>query len=107
MASNIAKGALISYISIFINIIISFVYTPWMIHKIGTSDYGLYSLIIAFVSYFLLDFGLNTSITRFIAKYRAQGDDQKVADLMGLTTKVYLIIDTIIFIALLTMYFYI
>lgn len=107
MASNIAKGALISYISIFINIIISFVYTPWMIHKIGTSDYGLYSLVIAFVSYFLLDFGLNTSITRFIAKYRAQGDDQKVADLMGLTTKVYLIIDTIIFIALLTMYFYI
>ena len=54
--SNITKGALISYVAIFINIVISFVYTPWMIHKIGTADYGLYSLVIAFVSYFLLDF---------------------------------------------------
>lgn len=106
MASNIAKGAIISYISIFINILISFVYTPWMIHLIGPSDYGLYSLVLAFVSYFLLDFGLNTSITRFIAKYRAEGEEQKVANLLGLTTRVYLIIDSVIFIVLCISYFF-
>lgn len=30
--SKIAKGAIISYVSIFLNIVISLVYTPWMIH---------------------------------------------------------------------------
>jgi len=106
MASNITKGALISYVSIFINIVISFVYTPWMIHQIGKADYGLYSLILAFVSYFLLDFGLNTSITRFIAKYRASGDEHKVAEMLGLTAKVYLLIDAVIFLVLFVLYFF-
>ena len=88
--SQIAKGAIISYISIFLNIIISLVYTPWMINKIGVSDYGLYSLVTAFLSYFLLDFGLSGTITRFIAKYRAEGNEVKVSNMLGITAKVYL-----------------
>lgn len=105
--SNIAKGAIISYISIFLNIAISFVYTPWMIRQIGVSDYGLYSLITSFVSYFLLDFGLDSAITRFIAKYRAEGDERKVENMLGLTTRVYLLIDAVIFVALLLIFFFI
>lgn len=105
--NNIAKGAIISYISIFLNIIISFIYTPWMIRQIGVSDYGLYSLITSFVSYFLLDFGLDSAITRFIAKYRAEGDERKVENMLGLTTKVYLLIDAIIFFALIVLFFHI
>lgn len=105
--SAIKKGAIISYISIFLNIIISLVYTPWMIHKIGISDYGLYSLVGAFLSYFLLDFGLSGAITRFIAKYRAEGNEEKVANMLGLTAKVYLAFDTIIFIVLFVIYFFI
>ena len=104
--SQIAKGAVISYISIFLNILISLVYTPWMIRKIGVSDYGLYSLVGAFLSYFLLDFGLSNTITRFIAKYRAEGNEQKVENMLGLTAKVYFALDTIIFVALFVLYFF-
>lgn len=107
MNNNIKNGAIISYVSIFLNIAISFVYTPWMIHKIGVSDYGLYSLIISFVSYFILDFGLDTSITRFIAKYRAEGNLQKVEQMFGLTTKTYLLIDFVIFSSLFVLFFFI
>lgn len=73
--SNIGKGAIISYIAIFLNIAISFLNTPWMLKQIGVSDYGLYSLILSFLSYFTIDFGLSSAIARFIAKYRAEGDD--------------------------------
>ncbi len=103
----IKKGAIISYISILLNIIISLVYTPWMIHKIGVSDFGLYNLVGAFLSYFLLDFGLSGTITRFIAKYRAEGNEEKVANMLGLTAKVYLAFDTVIFIVLFVLYFFI
>lgn len=104
--SPIAKGAAISYVSIFLNIIISLVYTPWMISKVGVSDYGLYSLVSAFLSYFLLDFGLSGTITRFIAKYRAEGDEQKVSNMLGITAKVYLVFDAVIFIILFVLYFF-
>ena len=104
--SPIAKGAIISYISIFLNIVISLVYTPWMINKVGVSDYGLYSLVLAFLSYFMLDFGLSGTITRFIAKYRAEGREDKVANMLGITAKVYLIFDSVIFIILFVLYFF-
>lgn len=103
---NIIKGAIISYISIFLNIAISFFYTPWMIKEIGISDYGLYSLIISFISYFIMDFGLSKAITRFISNYRALGDNSMVSNLLGLTTRIYIYIDAVIFIVLLILYFF-
>lgn len=104
--SAIAKGAIISYVSIFLNIVISLVYTPWMINKVGVSDYGLYSLVVAFLSYFMLDFGLSGTITRFISKYRAEGNEKKVSNMLGITAKVYLFFDTIIFLILFVLYFF-
>ena len=105
--SSIKKGAIISYIAIFLNIAITFFYTPWMIRQIGVSDYGLYTLVSSFISYFIMDFGLTQAIQRFIAKYRAESNEDGVAKMIGITTRVYLIIDSIIFLALLVMYFFI
>ena len=78
-----------------------------MIKKIGVSDYGLYTLVYSFISYFLLDFGLNQAIQRFIAKYRAEGSPDKVEKMIGITTRVYLIIDAIICLILFVLYFFI
>ena len=103
---QIAKGAIISYVAIFLHIAITFFYTPWMIRQIGMSDYGLYSLVGTFISYFIIDFGLSGAITRFIAKYRAEGDQRKVENMLGLTTKVYLGIDAVIFLVLFVCYFF-
>lgn len=105
-SSNKVKATLLSYVSIFINIVISLVYTPWMINKIGVSDYGLYSLVGVFLSYFMLDFGLAGTITRFVAKYRAEGNEEKIANILGLTAKVYFVLDVIIFGVLFVLYFF-
>lgn len=104
---NIGKGAIISYIAIFLNIAISFLYTPWMLRQIGVSDYGLYSLILSFMSYFTIDFGLSSAIARFIAKYRAEGDDKKVENIIGLSLKIFCVIDVVIFLCLFVCYFFI
>ena len=106
MKSVIAKGAIISYIAIFLNLAITFFYTPWMIRQIGVSDYGLYSLVGTFIAYFIIDFGLSGAITRFIAKYRAEGNQTKVENMLGLTTKVYLCIDAVIFLVLFVCFFF-
>ena len=106
MLGQIGKGAIISYIAIFLNLAITFFYTPWMIRQIGMSDYGLYSLVGTFIAYFIIDFGLSGAITRFIAKYRAEGNQSKVENMLGLTTKVYLCIDAVIFLVLFVCFFF-
>lgn len=105
--NQIKQGAIISYIAILFNISAGLLYTPWMVRQIGVSDYGLYTLIGAFLSYFLIDFGLGSAIARFIAKFRAEGNNVKINNLLGVTTRIYLLLDFIIFLLLAIVYFFI
>lgn len=96
-----------SYAAIAFNILAGLIYTPWMVRMIGKSDYGLFILVTSFLTYFVMDFGLGQSIARFIAKYRVEKDEKRVNELLGLTTKLYLLIDLFIFVALIVTYFFI
>lgn len=108
MASKQIKvGAVISYLSIFVNIVAMLFYTPWMKDQVGLSDYALFNLAHSFVAMFLMDFGIGAAVARFVAKYRAQGDQQAVNDLVGLVYKLFLLIDLVIFAALVVLYFFI
>lgn len=106
-SNQIKFGAIISYLAIFFNIAAGLIYTPWMVRHIGVSDYGLYVLIGAFLSYFLMDFGLGQAIARFIAKYKAEDNQDKINNMLGVTTRVYLLIDILIFVVLAVAYFFI
>lgn len=104
---QIKLAALISYATIFINIVVGIFYTPWLIKSIGKSDYGIYVLITAFLSYFLMDFGIGEALARFAAKYRVEKNEEKIKDLLGLATTLYLIIDLVILLSLVIVYFFI
>ena len=104
--SQIKNGALISYAAIIFNIIAGFIYTPWMVSQIGKSDYGLYILVTAFLTYFVMDFGLGQTIARFITNYKVKDEIEKINQLLGLTTRFYLIINLIIFLVLVITYFF-
>lgn len=102
---QIKIGAILSYVSIIINIIAGLLYTPWMINEIGKSQYGLYTLANSLITLFLMDFGLGSATTRYVSKYRAEGNKEKVNNFLGVIYKLYLIIDTIIFTILLILFF--
>ena len=106
-SKEIKLGAIISYSAIIFNIIAGLIYTPWMIHQIGQSDYGLYILATSFIILFSMDFGLGVATSRFISKYRAQNNIKKIEDFLGITYKLYLIINFVIFLVLLILYFFI
>lgn len=103
--NQIKTGAIISYVALFLNIIIGLLYTPWMINAIGKADYGLYTLAMSVISLFVFDFGLGSAITRFVSKYLAESRQDKVDSLLGLVFKLYLIGDFVILIVLSGIYF--
>jgi len=103
----IKKGAMISYFSILFNIGVGFIYTPWIINSLGSSDYGIYTLAISVISFFLLDFGLSNAVTRFISMYRAQNKEDEIKNLLGMIFKLYFMINILIFIVLVVIYYFI
>ncbi|MBM6774916.1 hypothetical protein [Olsenella profusa] len=104
MYSQLKAGAAISYAAVAFNTLAGLLYTPWMISCIGSDDYGLYTLAISVVNFFLLDFGLGDAVSRFMSKYYAEGRDELVAGFLGIVFKVYLIITAAIAIVLLIIY---
>jgi O-antigen/teichoic acid export membrane protein len=98
---QIKLGAVMSYVAILFNIVAGLIYTPWMIHRIGQSEYGLYTLAITVISFFTMDFGLGEAVSRFMSRYNAEGNKEKASDFLGITFKLYIIIDILILVALL------
>lgn len=104
MNKQIKWGAIVSYLSLFINILIGVLYTPWVIHSIGKADYGLYTLALSVINIFVFDFGLSSAITRFVSKYNAEGRQDKVNNFLSITVKLYLYIDIAFFFILSIVY---
>lgn len=105
--SKISNSIIISYISILFTLISGFLYTPWLIRELGTSDYAIYSIATSLIVYFTVDFGMGATITRFVAKYRAQGNQHKINGILGISLKLYLIIDVVALVTLIILFFFI
>jgi O-antigen/teichoic acid export membrane protein len=104
--SQLKKGAILSYVTIFLTNGIGLVLTPFMIQKLGDSEYGLYTLIGSLVGYIsVLDFGLNNTIIRFVAKYRTLEDTKGEQNFLATTMLIYAVIASLIAIAGLLLYF--
>ncbi|WP_018930676.1 oligosaccharide flippase family protein [Gracilibacillus lacisalsi] len=94
--SQMKAGALLSYFSLFITLLISLLYTPIVIRLLGQSEYGLYALIGSIASYFsIMDMGLGNAIVRYNARNRVEGNKQKEAHLNGLFMLMYSIIGVV------------
>jgi O-antigen/teichoic acid export membrane protein len=92
-ANQLKVGALLSYASIFVYIIIGLLYTPIMLRLLGQSEYGLYSLIGSVVAYLsILDLGLGNAIVRYTARNRAVGDKEAESSLNGMFIALYSVI---------------
>lgn len=104
--SQLKKGAILSYVNIFLTNIVGLVLTPFIIRSFGNSEYGLYSLIGSFVAYLtLMDLGLNNTIVRFVSKYRAEKDTEGERRFLGTTMLIYLAISVVLVIIGLFLYF--
>lgn len=106
-SKQLKLGILISYLAIGINIVTGLLYTPWMIRSIGRENFGLYTLALSVITLFVFDFGLSAAVTRFIAKYVAEGRQDKANQCYGLVYRLYIGIDVILLAILIGVYFFI
>jgi len=59
------------------------------------------------ITLFVFDFGLSSAVTRFMAKYIAEGRNDKANNCLGLVYKLYIVIDAVLFVILTAVYIFI
>lgn len=98
-------GVALSYANIAFTVLFTAIYTPIMLRYLGSSEYGVYTMASSLIGYLaMLDLGMGSTLTRFSARYRAQGDTEKEAVLRGAFLVIYTILGLISLICGLLLY---
>ena len=91
--NQIKAGAILSYLSMGLSTVISLVYTPIMLQRLGESEFGVYQAVLPIISYLnLLSFGLGSAYVRYYSRFRAAGDKGGCAKLNGMFLVTYLVL---------------
>lgn len=93
MINQRKAGALLSYVGLVVNGVVSFIYVPLLLGFLTQSEYGVYELIGSIISYLsVMDMGLSTTLSRFFVKEKASGTPQSAQNLLAMAAIVYAVI---------------
>ena len=85
------KGAVLSYLSLVVNAIASFIYVPLLLGFLTTEEYGVYELVGSIIAYLsVMDMGLSTTLNRFYVKSSVSQSKEKTENLLAMAAVVYL-----------------
>jgi O-antigen/teichoic acid export membrane protein len=77
-------GASLSYALTIIANALGFILAPFLLGRLGSTQMGIYETIGALAGYMaVLDFGVNSTITRYISKYRAEKQEERTQNLLA------------------------
>jgi O-antigen/teichoic acid export membrane protein len=87
---QVVVGTAANYVGRVINLAVWFVLTPLILTGIGKSEFGLWALFAAFFAYgSLADLGIAQAVAKYVAEYRARGDNETASQLVATSLWLY------------------
>lgn len=97
IGSQLLRNILSSWFGYFVRITITFLFVPFLTTVLGDARYGVWVITFQMVTYFtLLDIGLTKALTRFVSKYLARHDFDRINRILSSSTALYAIIGTLV-----------
>jgi O-antigen/teichoic acid export membrane protein len=73
-----------------VNIAVGFFLSPFILHHLGDEAFGLWVLIFSLTGYYgIFDFGIRSSLIRYVSKFEATGDKEELARLVNTSLFTY------------------
>jgi O-antigen/teichoic acid export membrane protein len=83
-SKSIIRNVFYGFLTWILPLCLSFVATPLIIRTLGNEDYGIYALVLVFIGY-SFTFSIGRAITKYLAEYRANGETEKIRDIVSAT----------------------
>jgi len=78
--SQIIKNVGSSWFSLAVNVLVGILLSPFIVHRLGDAAFGIWILIFSITGYYgLFDLGIRSSIVRYVSKYTATNESEKLA----------------------------
>ena len=96
---KIIRNSIANYGGFFFQFAIAFFLSPFLVHSLGDTQYGIWSIVAAFSGYMsLFDLGISSSLTRYVSKYNKTGETDKNNNVISSALGLYVIIAVLIII---------
>ncbi|MDB4224681.1 oligosaccharide flippase family protein [Granulosicoccus sp.] len=95
MFKTIAKNVFSNYVGIAGSIIIAFLLSPFLVHTLGDTKFGIWSIVSAFTGYMaLLDLGVSSAVAKFVARFKALNNYKSVNTVIASALTIMLVVGT-------------
>ena len=87
---QIIKNVGSSWFALAVNIVVGVFLSPFILHRLGDAAFGIWVLIFSLTGYYgVFDFGIRSSIIRYVSKYTATKDIDEVSGLINTAMLTY------------------
>src|SRR6266550_4207157 len=87
---EIIKNVSSSWFSLGVNILVGIFLSPFILHRLGDTAYGIWILIFSVTGYYgLFDLGIRSSVIRYVATFTATNDQESLARLISTSLAAY------------------
>jgi O-antigen/teichoic acid export membrane protein len=97
--NSFKRSVIFNIVSWFLPLIVGFIATPIILHRIGVKNYGLYSLILGFISY-SFTFNVGRAVIKYTAEFAKSNDSSKINSVVTSALLINLIIGFVGFISI-------
>ncbi len=90
LAIRALKNVTSSWAGLALNIAVGFFLSPFILHHLGEDAFGLWVLVFSLTGYYgIFDFGIRSSLIRFVSKFQATGDKEQLSRLINTSLFTY------------------
>src|SRR5215472_158034 len=91
--AEIVKNVGSSWLSLGVNILVGIFLSPFILHRLGDTAFGIWVLIFSVTGYYgLFDLGIRSSVIRYVSTYSATNDNEGLARLINTSLASYTVI---------------
>jgi O-antigen/teichoic acid export membrane protein len=90
LAISALKNVTSSWAGLAMNIAVGFFLSPFILHHLGEDAFGLWVLVFSLTGYYgIFDFGIRSSLIRYVSKFQATGDKEQLSRLINTSLFTY------------------
>src|SRR4030043_918065 len=90
---SLLVSALSNWTAFGVSVLIGLFLTPFIIGHLGKTGYGIWTLISSLIGYYgILDLGVTSAITRYVARYAGQKDYKALNETVSTALAIFAII---------------
>src|SRR3954469_14718753 len=89
---GLVRSIVSNWVTFLFSAAVNFVVSPIVVRSLGETQYGAWVLLISMVGYLgLLDLGVRSAVTRYVAKFHASGDHEAAGRLYASALRIFAI----------------